>query len=99
MIAEARPEVAVYYRDQPPNEFRHVRVANQGDFLLMENFARALETANDTILNARVGRDICATVMAAVDSGRSGLPVDVMGGRTPREPGTSANFRNRRTWS
>jgi len=77
VITEARPEVAIYYRDQPPKEFRDVRIANQNDFLLMEDFAHALDTAGETILNARIGRDICATVLAAVESGRTGRPVDV----------------------
>jgi predicted dehydrogenase len=77
VISEARPEVAVYYRGQPPHEFRHRRIAIDNDYLLMENFAQAIDTDGDTILDARAGRAICATVAAAIRSGRSGLPVDV----------------------
>ncbi len=77
VISEARPEVGIYYRGQPANEFRNKRVAVDNDFLLMENFLDAIETDGDTILDARAGRAICATVQAAVDSGKSGRPVPV----------------------
>ena len=43
----------------------------------MENFAQAIETDGETILDAKSGRAICATVEAAVDSGRTGVPVGV----------------------
>ena len=77
VVSEARPEVGVYYRKQPQEEFRHVRISNDNDFQLAEDFARAIDTHGETILDARVGRDICATVAAAVESGRSGKPVMV----------------------
>jgi predicted dehydrogenase len=77
VISEARPEVAVYYRGQPAKEFRHRRIAVDNDYLLMENFARAIDTDGETILDARAGRAICATVQAAVESGRSGRAVEV----------------------
>ncbi|GIT30345.1 MAG: hypothetical protein Ct9H300mP1_23910 [Planctomycetaceae bacterium] len=32
VISEARPEVSVYYRNQPPQEFRHRRMAIDLDF-------------------------------------------------------------------
>lgn len=72
VVAEARPEVAVYYRDQPNKEFRHRRVAIENDFLLMDHFARAIETNSDTLLNARTSRMITATVEAAIRSGKNG---------------------------
>jgi predicted dehydrogenase len=77
VISEARPEVAVYYRGQPEKEFRHRRVAIDNDYLLMEDFARAIDTDGATILDARAGRAICATVLAALESGRSGQAVEV----------------------
>jgi len=77
VIAEARPEVEIYYRDQPPTEYPHVRIADDNNFQLAENMARAIDTDGDTILDARGGRAICATVQAAIDSGRSGKPVEV----------------------
>lgn len=80
VISEARPEVAVYYRGQPAAEFRHRRVANENDYLLMDDFARAIDTDGPTILDARAGRAICATVEAAIDSARSGRPCDVTRG-------------------
>ena len=58
-------------------EFRHRRIAVENDFLLMENFAGAIDTDGETILDAQAGRAICATVQAAIDSGRTGVPVDV----------------------
>ena len=72
VVSEARPEVALYYRGQPSTEFRHLRIANDNDYLLAENFAQAIDTDGDTILNAQAGRAITATVQAAINSGRSG---------------------------
>jgi predicted dehydrogenase len=77
VVSEARPEVAVYYRGQPPLEFRNRRIAGDNDYLLMENFARAIDTGAETILDAAAGRAICATVEAALESARSGKPVAV----------------------
>jgi predicted dehydrogenase len=77
VVNEARPEVAVYYRGQPAEEFRHRRIAIDNDFQLMENFARAIDHDGQTILDARAGRAICAIVEAAIESGRSGRPVTV----------------------
>ncbi len=78
VITEARPEVSIYYRDQSPLEFKNERIANENDFLLMEDFARSLDTGSEPILNAKNGRDIAATVFAAVESGKSGQPVKVI---------------------
>ena len=77
VIAEARPEVSIYYRDQPQLEFKNERIANENDFLLMDDFARALDTGSEPILNAQAGRDIAATVFAAVESGKTGQPMEV----------------------
>lgn len=77
VVSEARPEVAVYYRGQPAHEFRHRRLAIDNDYLLMENFVRAIETDGETIVDARAGRAICATVEAALESARTGQPVEV----------------------
>lgn len=83
VISEARPEVAVYYRNQPAQEFRHRRVASDLDYQLMEDFARAIDTKGDTVLDARAGRQICATVQAALESARTGkvVPVGPRGGK------------------
>ena len=78
VIGEARPEVAVYYRGQPEREFPHRRVANRNDWLLAENFARAIDQGTDTCMSARVSRAICATAQAAIQSGKTGLPVEVV---------------------
>ena len=78
VVSEARPEVSIHYRDQPPLEFKNKRIANENDFLLINDFARALDTGCETILNARSGRDIAATVFAAVESGKTGRPVEVI---------------------
>jgi len=78
VVSESRPEVAVYYRGQPAKEFRHRRVAVDNDFLLLENFAQAIDQDGQTILDAQASRAICATVYAAIESGRSGKVVDVM---------------------
>src|SRR5262249_58174327 len=76
VISEARPEVAIYYRGQPAQEFRHRRVAIDMDYLLMENFAQAIDTGGETILGARAGPATCALVQAALGSGRTGRPIE-----------------------
>ncbi len=78
VIAEARPEVGVYYRDQPAKEFRHRRVAIDNDYVNMESFAQAIDNNGPTMLDAHAGRAIAATVEAAIESGRSGTLVDVV---------------------
>ncbi len=77
VVSESRPEVGVYYRGQPPKEFRQRRIANDNDFLLAENFAQAIDTGGETILDARASRSIYATVAAALESCRSSQPVEV----------------------
>ena len=77
VVSEARPEVGVYYRGQPELEFPNRRVANDNDWLLAEDFARAIDTGGETSLNVQTSRDICATVHAAIESGKTGLPVSV----------------------
>ena len=78
VISEARPEVSIYYCGQPAREFPHRRLAIDNDFLLMEDFARAIDTGGDTILDAAASRAITATVAAAVESGKSGSAVEVV---------------------
>ncbi len=77
VITEARPEVGIYYRGQPTGEFRNRRVADDLNYLLVENFLTAIKTDGHTILDAVAGRSICAVVEAALESGRTGSPVDV----------------------
>jgi myo-inositol 2-dehydrogenase/D-chiro-inositol 1-dehydrogenase len=77
VITEARPEVAIYYRDQPPTEFKHQRIADEGNFLFAENFARSIDGLESPVLDAQGARDICATVIAALQSAQSGKPVEV----------------------
>ena len=77
VISESRPEVAIYYRGQPAEAFRHRRVGIDNDYLLMQNFAEAIDHDGSTILDARIGREISGTVQAAIESGRIGKPVEV----------------------
>jgi predicted dehydrogenase len=72
VVSEPRPEVSIHYRGQPAKEFRNLRVADENNFLLVENFAAAIDTGSETILDAQAGRDICAVVEACVRSGKSG---------------------------
>ena len=69
---EALPEVGVGYKAGGVPSFSSERVANENEFLLMEDFARAIDTDGDTMLDAKAGRAISATVQAALDSARSG---------------------------
>ena len=78
MISEARPEVSIYYRDQPDTEFTSQRLlAADHDYLLSDNFVRAIETDSPSILDVRTSRNITAMVAAAIESGRSGKVVEV----------------------
>ncbi len=72
VISEARPEVAVYYRGQPELEFPHLRIANQNDWHLADQFLATIEGRAESPLDAQASRDICATVHAAMESGKSG---------------------------
>lgn len=78
VVSESRPEVGVYYRDQPPREPRQRRLAVDNDFLLTENFAQAIDTDGETILDVRAGHAIFATIEAALRSWRIGQPVEVL---------------------
>lgn len=78
VVSEARPEVAVYARNQPPTEFKHRRVADENNFLLMQNFVEALDHNRDTMLDAKGARDIAATVLAAVESAAFGTPIETI---------------------
>jgi predicted dehydrogenase len=77
VAAEARPEAGVYYRGQPPDEARQRRLAVTYEYLLADGFARAIDEGGETALDARASRRIFATVEAALESARSGRPVDV----------------------
>ena len=77
VVSEARPEVGVYYRGQPEIEFPNRRVANLNDWQLADDFARAIESGGETSLDVHASRAICATVHAAIESGRTGVPVHV----------------------
>jgi len=77
VVAEARPEVGVYYRDQPAREARQRRVAVEYDFRLADDFARAIDADGPTPLDARASRHILATVHAALESARTGRVVEV----------------------
>lgn len=77
VVNESRPEVGIYYRNQPPKAARQRRVANDNDFLLAENFAQAIDHNGETIMDAHASREIFATFEAALESCRTGQPVEV----------------------
>lgn len=77
VIGESRPEVGIYYRNQPPKEARQRRVANENDFLLADNFAKAIDSDGTTVMDVHASFEIFATVEAALESSRTGLAVDV----------------------
>jgi predicted dehydrogenase len=78
VVSEARPEVGIYYKNQPPKEPRQRRVAIENDFLLADDFARAIDEGRDTVLGVRASRAIFATVEAALESCRTGEAIDVL---------------------
>ena len=77
VIDEAMPTVGVYYRNQPPSEARRRRVAVEYDFLLADDFARAIDENRETILGIRAAHEIFATIDAAMESCKTGQVVDV----------------------
>ena len=77
VISEARPEVSIYYRDQPSLEFKNRRIADDNNYLLAENFARSIDGQDSPVLDCIEARNICATVQASLESSRLGKPVDV----------------------
>ena len=76
VISEARPEVRVYYKDQPAKEFPSRRVAADLNYLLMEDFAKSIESGSPGVLDATASRAICRTVAAAIESGKTGEVVE-----------------------
>lgn len=77
VISEARPEVGVYYRNQPVKEHRQRRVAGDNDFLQADSLARAIDTDGESSFGIRASMDVFATVEAALESCRTGQPVKV----------------------
>ncbi len=83
VISEARPDVGIYYRNQPAREFRQRRIASENDFLLADDFARAIDTDGSSMLNAHASHRIFATFEAVLESCRTGQPVDVTDSHAP----------------
>ena len=84
VIAEPRPEVAVYGRGAAPSAFPHRRVAAEDARFLLDDLARAIDTGGRTVCDEVDGWRVAATVHAALASARSGrvetvpdLPADV----------------------
>ena len=77
VLGESRPEVGIYYKSQPPKEPRQRRVAGENDFLLADDFVRAIDEGRDTVLGVRASHAIFATVEAALESCRTGDVVEV----------------------
>jgi predicted dehydrogenase len=77
-IDESAPGVTVCYRGQPAKEPRRRRVANDYDFLLADDLARAIEGGGETVMGIRASHAIYATVEAALRSGQTGEVVDVV---------------------
>jgi hypothetical protein len=64
-----------------PGVARVGRVAAENDFHLAEDFALAIDQRRPTMLDAEASREIFCVVEAAVESGRTGKPVEVRYGR------------------
>lgn len=75
VINEARPDVGIYYRNQPVREPRQRRVAVENDFLLADDFAQAIDSGRPTMLDVEESWKIFRTVEAALESIRTGQPV------------------------
>lgn len=77
VLHEARPDVGVYYRNQPPGEARRRRIANENDFLLADQFVQALDNDRPPLMNIDDSMQVFATVEAALQSCLSGQPVEL----------------------
>jgi predicted dehydrogenase len=77
VVSEACPVVGVYYRNQPAKEHRQRRVANENDFLLADDFARAIDHGRPTALDAAASHAIFVTAEAARESCRTHQVVEV----------------------
>ena len=77
VIAEPRPEIAVHTRGLPPDDYHNRRTDTETDRRQVDLLVTALDTGGDTLLTARQGRHIVATVAAALESARSGRPCQV----------------------
>lgn len=77
VIAEPRPEISVYTRGLQAGDYRQRRVGLAYERRLLDDFAEAIDTGLDTTMNARHSRAIAATVLAAIESGRTGRPVQL----------------------
>ncbi len=77
VVAEPRPEVAVYTRGLAPDDDRNRRTDEGSDRRQVDKFVTALDTGGDTLLTAQQGRHIVATVAAALASARTGRPCEV----------------------
>jgi predicted dehydrogenase len=77
VISEARPDVGIYYRDQPAKEHRQRRVAIDNDFQLADNLAQAIDHDRETIMGIDASCEVFNTIEAALTSCRSGQPVEV----------------------
>ena len=86
MVSEARPEVGVYYRDQPPKEFKNHRLnAIENDYLLANDIVQAIDNDADTKIGRLMG-DLLAfegdTLVAGgqqsanPDGGGTGVTID-----------------------
>lgn len=77
VVHEARPDVGIYYRNQPTGEARQRRIANENDLCLAEHFAQAIDTHAEPFMNACDSLAVFATIEAALASSRTGQPVEV----------------------
>jgi predicted dehydrogenase len=77
VIRESCPDVGVYYKNQPAREPRQRRVASENDFLLADDFARAIDTGGQTMLDAQASRVIFTTFEAALESCSTGNAVPI----------------------
>ncbi len=78
VVSEAKPEIGIYYRGQPTEEFKNVRLlASENDYLLANGFAQAIDSDGQTLLDAPMSREITATIQAAIESGHTGEVVTV----------------------
>ena len=77
VVAEPRPEIAQYYRNQPVDEYKNLRIGNVNDLLLISNFINAIQGLEVPVLNEDTALHISKVVDACLKSSKIGLQVPV----------------------
>ena len=77
VIAEPRPEIAQFYRNQSISDYKNLRIENFNDLLLVSNFISYIEGSETGVLNEDAALHISKVVDACLHSSKIGKQVSV----------------------